>query len=120
MIRTLVAKKLRFIGLLTAISLTSFVGLTVLAGFARPFMATKALGPINIGFVLIAANYLIAWVLALVYVRFANSTCDPLVARITAALWVFSDLSSRLHSASPIGPRSGRAPPATSMPPAAP
>src|SRR5271168_613820 len=71
MMATLVAKKFRFIGMLTVIYMISFVGLTVLAGFARPFMATKVLGPINAGFLLIAANYGLAWVMALVYVRAA-------------------------------------------------
>ena len=82
----LVARKLRFIGILTVIYMISFIGLTVLAGFARPFMAMKVLGAVNVGFVLIAANYVLAWVLALAYVRAANSTFDPLVIRVVAAL----------------------------------
>lgn len=86
MMATLVAKKLRFITILSVIYLTSYVGLTVLAGFARPLMAAKALGPLNVGFVLIAANYVLSWVLALIYVHVANERFDPLVARVAAAL----------------------------------
>jgi len=86
MMAILVARKLRFIGILTVIYMTSFIGLTVLAGFARPFMAMKVLGAVNVGFVLIAANYVLAWVLALVYVRAANRSFDPLVSRVVAAL----------------------------------
>ncbi len=86
MMAALVARKLRFIGILTAIYMISFIGLTVLAGFARPFMAMKVLGAVNVGFVLIAANYVLAWAIALVYVRAANRTFDPLVIRVVAAL----------------------------------
>jgi len=86
MMASLVTRKLRFIAVLSVIYLTSYVGLTVLAGFARPFLAAKALGPVNVGFMLIAANYLLSWVLALIYVHVANETFDPLVARVAAAL----------------------------------
>jgi len=86
MMATLVAKKLRFITILSVIYLTSYVGLTVLAGFARPFMTAKALGPLNVGFVLIGANYVLSWVLALIYVHVANKRFDPLVAQVAAAL----------------------------------
>ena len=78
----LVAKKLRFVGLMTLIYMVSYVGLTVLAGFARGFLSMPAIGPINLGFVLIGANYLIAWGLALIYVRVANRHFDPLADRI--------------------------------------
>jgi uncharacterized membrane protein (DUF485 family) len=42
MMATLVANKLRFIAILSVMYLTSYVGLTALAGFARPFMAATA------------------------------------------------------------------------------
>ncbi|GGF42560.1 hypothetical protein GCM10011611_56260 [Aliidongia dinghuensis] len=78
----LVAKKLRFVGLMTLIYMVSYVGLTVLAGFARALLSAPAIGPVNLGFVLIGANYLIAWGLALIYVRVANRHFDPLADRI--------------------------------------
>jgi len=78
----LVAKKLRFIGLMTAVYMVSYVGLTILAGFARGILSAPAIGPINLGFVLIGANYLIAWGLAIIYVRVANRHFDPLADRL--------------------------------------
>ena len=78
----LVAKKLRFVGLMTLIYMVSYVGLTILAGFARALLSAPAIGPVNLGFVLIGANYLIAWGLALIYVRVANRHFDPLADRI--------------------------------------
>jgi uncharacterized membrane protein (DUF485 family) len=80
----LVGKKSRFIAVMTLLYMVSYVGLTVLAGFARDLLSAPAVGPVNLGFVLIAANYVIAWVLALVYVRVANRHFDPLVASIVA------------------------------------
>jgi uncharacterized membrane protein (DUF485 family) len=78
----LVVKKLRFIGLMTLIYMVSYVGLTILAGFARELLSVPVIGAVNLGFVLIAANYLIAWGLALIYVRVANRYFDPLADRI--------------------------------------
>jgi len=78
----LIRKKVRVIGPMTLLYMTSYIGLTVLAGFFRPLMSERALGPINVGFVLIAANYALSWGLAAVYVRIANSSFDPLATRI--------------------------------------
>ena len=80
----LVGRKLRFIVVLTLVYMVSYIGLTVLAGFAREALSAPAIGPVNLGFVLIAANYLVAWVLALIYVRVANQHFDPLAEQILA------------------------------------
>jgi len=37
------------------------------------------LGPINLGFVLIGGNYLMSWLIAVVYARISASAHDPLV-----------------------------------------
>ena len=44
-------------------------------------MCTKVIGSVNVGFVLIAFNYLLSWVLAIVYQRIAADKFDPLAAR---------------------------------------
>jgi uncharacterized membrane protein (DUF485 family) len=82
----LVRRKLRVIGVMTAIYMTSYIGLTLLAGFFRGAMTVHALGPINVGFVLIAANYLLSWILAIAYVRVAHRHFDPLAADIRTIL----------------------------------
>ena len=46
----------------------------------------KVAGSLNVGFVLIALNYVISWVLALVYVRVANANFDPMVERAAGDL----------------------------------
>jgi uncharacterized membrane protein (DUF485 family) len=80
-IAQLIAAKARFLVPMIVIYMVGYVGLTVLASFAKGFVAQKVAGALNVGFLLIAANYLLSWVLALVYVRIANRIFDPMVAR---------------------------------------
>jgi uncharacterized membrane protein (DUF485 family) len=83
-VRILVAEKLRYLVPMTIIFMTSYVGLTVLAAFAKGFLGTKVVGSVNLGFVLIAFNYLLAWGLAVAYGIIAQSKFDPLAARAAA------------------------------------
>jgi uncharacterized membrane protein (DUF485 family) len=80
-IRALIKEKLKFLIPMVAIYMISFIGLTLLADFARGFMGTRVVGAVNIGFVLIAFNYLLSWALALIYVKIANERLDPLAAK---------------------------------------
>jgi len=41
----------------------------------------KIVGSVNLGFVLIALNYLLSWVIAMVYGAIAAGKFDPLAAR---------------------------------------
>jgi uncharacterized membrane protein (DUF485 family) len=83
-VAALVATKLRCIAPMTAVYLTAYLGLSILSGFAKPVLGAKVLGPVNLGFALIALNYLVAWVLAVIYARVANRVHDPLVQKIVA------------------------------------
>jgi uncharacterized membrane protein (DUF485 family) len=83
-VAALVATKLRCMAPMIAIYLTAYLGLSILCGFAKPLMGTKVLGPVNLGFALIALNYLVAWVLSVIYARVANRVHDPLVQAIIA------------------------------------
>jgi uncharacterized membrane protein (DUF485 family) len=80
-LKRLIAEKLRFLVPMTIVFMVSYIGLTVLAGFAKDWMGSKAVGSINLGFVLIAFNYLLSWVLAIVYGRIAARRFDPLAAK---------------------------------------
>ena len=44
-------------------------------------MGTKVVGAVNLGFVLIAFNYLLSWGLAILYGRIAADKFDPLAAK---------------------------------------
>jgi uncharacterized membrane protein (DUF485 family) len=80
-VRQLIAEKLKYLGPMTVIFMVSYIGLTVLAGFAKELMGTKVIGPVNLGFTLIAFNYLLSWVLAIVYGRIAASKFDLLATK---------------------------------------
>jgi uncharacterized membrane protein (DUF485 family) len=80
-LKRLIAEKLRFLVPMTVIFMVGYIGLTVLAGFAKDWMGTRAVGSVNLGFVLIAFNYLLSWVLAIVYGRIAADRFDPLAAK---------------------------------------
>jgi uncharacterized membrane protein (DUF485 family) len=81
MITNLIAAKVRALTPMIVVYMICYIGVTVLGGFAKDFMALKVAGSLNVGFVLIAINYVISWVLALVYVRVANANFDPMVER---------------------------------------
>jgi uncharacterized membrane protein (DUF485 family) len=80
-VRSLVAEKVRFLVPMTVAFMTSYIGLTVLAGFAKDLMSLKIVGSLNLGFTLIGLNYLMSWVLAIVYERIANNKFDPLASK---------------------------------------
>jgi len=78
--KELVAAKARFLVPVVAFYLVCYLGVTLLAGFAPGFMARPVLGAVNIGYVLITGIYVMAWVVALLYVRIANQKFDPKAA----------------------------------------
>jgi uncharacterized membrane protein (DUF485 family) len=80
-ISALVNEKLKFLIPMAAIYLISFVGLTLLADFAKGVVGTRVIGSVNLGFSLIAFNYLLSWALALIYVSIANDRLDPLAEK---------------------------------------
>jgi uncharacterized membrane protein (DUF485 family) len=85
-VQSLIATKLRLLVPMTVIFMVGYIGLTVLAGFAKGLMGTKVVGSVNLGFVLIAFNYLISWILAIVYERIANRTLDALASRTAVGI----------------------------------
>ena len=80
-VKQLIAEKLKYLVPMTVIFMVGYIGLTILAGFARDLIGTRVIGSVNLGFVLIAFNYLLSWVLAIVYGRIAADKFDPLAAR---------------------------------------
>ena len=80
--KMLVDVKQRSIVPMIAIYVVGYMGLSVLAGFGHSILGIKVLGAVNLGFVLIAFNYLMSWVLAIVYARISASTHDPMVQMV--------------------------------------
>ena len=77
--KTLIDAKQRSIVPMIIIYVVGYLGLSVLAGFGRGILGTKVLGAVNLGFALIAGNYVMSWVLAVVYARVSANRHDPLV-----------------------------------------
>jgi uncharacterized membrane protein (DUF485 family) len=77
--KTLIDAKQRSIVPMIVIYMIGYMGLSILAGFSRGILGTKVLGAVNLGFVLIAGNYIMSWVLAVVYARISANRHDPLV-----------------------------------------
>ena len=77
--KALIDAKRRSILPMIVIYVVGYLGLAVLAGFGRGILGTKVLGAVNLGFVLIAGNYVMSWVLAVVYARVSANRHDPLV-----------------------------------------
>jgi uncharacterized membrane protein (DUF485 family) len=71
---------------MTIIFMVGYIGLTILAGFARDLMDMRVVGSVNLGFVLIALNYVLSWVLAIVYGRVAAEKFDPLAAKAASEI----------------------------------
>lgn len=76
--RRLIDTKRRVISLLLGGSLGFFFLVLLLAGYARPLMAAKFAGPLNLGYVLVIGIYLVSWGAALLYTFAAHRRFDPL------------------------------------------
>ena len=85
-IRVLIGEKLRYLVPMTVMFMTCYIGLTILAAFAKGLVGTKIVGSVNLGFVLIACNYVLSWGLAIAYGVIAKNKFDPLAARAAADL----------------------------------
>jgi uncharacterized membrane protein (DUF485 family) len=85
-VRELIAEKLRYLVPMTIIFMVGYIGLTILAGFARDLMGIRVVGSVNLGFALIALNYVLSWVLAIVYGHVAASKFDPLAAKAASEI----------------------------------
>jgi uncharacterized membrane protein (DUF485 family) len=77
--KALVDAKQRAIVPMMVIYIAGYLGLSILAGFGRDVLGIKVLGPVNLGFVLIAGNYLMSWLLGVAYARISAHRHDPLV-----------------------------------------
>ncbi len=77
--KKLIDAKRRSIVPMIGIYVVGYMGLSVLAGFGRGILGMKVLGSVNLGFMLIAGNYVMSRVLAVVYARVSANRYDPLV-----------------------------------------
>ena len=67
--RQLVAAKMRFIVPATIFFIVYYFALPVLVGYAPKFMDTPVIGPVNIAYLFALSQFVMAWILAYLYVR---------------------------------------------------
>ena len=84
--RDLISAKARFLVPALILSLGFYLVYTLLAGLVPGFMAQRVLGPLSLGYLLVFATYIMAWGVALVYVRVANHSFDPKAANAVSVL----------------------------------
>ena len=72
----LLATKLRCVAPLLGFSFVFIITMTLLAGYAKTFMAQKVLGSFNLGYLLVVSTYVLCWVVSVIYVRTANRKFD--------------------------------------------
>ncbi len=84
MLAELLRKKRAFLVPTTIFFLAYYFALPILCGYAPELMATKVIGAVNVAYLLALSNFVMAWVVAAVYVRKAK-TFDALAERARRA-----------------------------------
>jgi uncharacterized membrane protein (DUF485 family) len=80
--RLLRSRLRRFVFPMSALFLAWYLAYVLLASYARPFMAIKLMGNINVGLVLGLLQFVSTFVITTLYVRFARRDIDPAAAEI--------------------------------------
>ena len=76
----------RFVFPMSALLLRWYLSYVLLASFAKPFMAIKLVGNINVGLALGLLQFVSTFVITTLYVRFARREIDPAAAEIRARM----------------------------------
>jgi uncharacterized membrane protein (DUF485 family) len=80
--KQLVRARLRFVLPATAFFLAYYFLLPLLNGLAPGFMRTDVIGHINIAYLFALSEFVMAWLLAFLYVREATRVFDPLAEKV--------------------------------------
>ena len=70
--RELLRAKRRFIIPAMIVFIVYYFALPVLVGYARPLMEKRVLGPVNVAYLFALSQFIMAWIIAALYVRAAN------------------------------------------------
>lgn len=79
--RELVAAKKKLLVPMVLAYFGVFMGMTLLAGYAKEFMAQKVSGAFNVAYLLVLGCYFMCWIMAVIYVRIANRDFDVMAGR---------------------------------------
>ena len=70
--KDLMAAKARFIVPATVLFIVYYFAMLILVGYAPDLMATPVIGPVNIAYLFALSQFILAWIIAGLYVRAAN------------------------------------------------
>jgi len=76
------SKKMGFLWGLMIFSLLYYFLLPIGAAYFQDIYKIKVWGPVNVGILFALSEFVVAWALAFVYARRANSVFDPMAAEI--------------------------------------
>jgi uncharacterized membrane protein (DUF485 family) len=82
--RQLVRRRFRFVLPATIFFLVYYFLLPLGNGLAPDFMKTRVIGQVNIAYLFALSEFVMAWVLAALYIRKANGVFDALAAKVRA------------------------------------
>ena len=82
--KDLVRARWRFVVPATIFFLVYYFLLPLGNGLATDFMRTKVIGEVNIAYLFALSQFFMAWILAWIYIRRANTVFDPLAEKIRA------------------------------------
>ena len=82
--RELVRRRFRFVLPATIFFLVYYFLLPLGNGLAPDFMKTRVFGQVNIAYLFALSEFVMAWVLAYLYIRKANTVFDVLAAKVRA------------------------------------
>ena len=82
--RELVRRRFRFVLPATIFFLVYYFLLPLGNGLAPDFMKTRVFGQVNIAYLFALSEFVMAWVLAFLYIRKANGLFDSLAAKVRA------------------------------------
>jgi uncharacterized membrane protein (DUF485 family) len=85
--KALVAKRARVSTVLMILLFLLYYGFILLIGFNKPFLAQKIGESTTLGIPMAVAVIILAWLLTLVYVIWANAIFDPEVERLRGQLF---------------------------------
>lgn len=80
--KQLVQARLRFVLPATVFFLVYYFLLPLLNGLAPSFMRTNVFGNINIAYLFALSEFIVAWVIAYLYIRQANGVFDVLAEKV--------------------------------------
>ena len=98
----LVRKRRSFVLPATVFFLTYYMAFILLAGYAKDFMASSVYEGLTVGYCLALTQFVMVFVLGLLYLRKADRDYDPLAARVVQLAEERSEGGTRFEREAPV------------------